>query len=905
MVKDIQPSFAGGELAPSLHARIDLNKYNSGLKTCLNCIVHAHGGVSNRPGTQFIAEVKDSSKKTRLIAFEFSSVQNYILEFGHQYMRAYKDSGQILEANKTITGATVANPVVVTSGSHGYSNGDEVFISGVVGMTQLNNRNFKVAGVTTNTFQLQDMTSTNLNGSAFTAYTSGGTCAKVFEIATPYDQNDLFRLKYTQTADVLTITHPTYAVRDLTRTGHTSWTLTEVAFTPEISHPTALACTANTTGSETARYTVTAFHEDRGEEGLAGVGAAINISGATQANPVVLTTATHGLETGDRVLVEGVVGMVDLNDRRFKITKISTTTFSLDGENGTGYAAYSSAGTIKPDFIKITNGAATKDNTVTWTTVSDADTYNIYFEKNGIYGFIGSSESPTFTDNNLDPDLDDTPPRARDPFAGTGNFPAATNYHEQRKVYAATNNKPQTIFMSQSANHNNFTFSSPRKADDAITRTINAREVNVVRHIVSLSDMLVLTSGGEWRLFAGSDDVITPTSINIKPQEFHGASHVRPLVVGNTVLYVQAMGSIVRDLAYRLETDGFTGTDLSILANHLFEGKSIVDWDYSEIPFSIVWAVRDDGVCLGLTYLREHEVWAWHRHTTTNGTFESVSSVSEGSEDAVYFVINRTIGGVTKRYVERLHTRVFTDVAYAFFVDSGLSLDVPIAITGATTANPVVITATAHGLSNGDTVDISDVVGMTDINANGWKVANKTTNTFELQDSNSTNVNGTAFTAYTSGGKVRATVTSVSGLWHLEGQTVKILANGFTAVDATVANGSVSVPDAASRIHVGLGYNADVETLAIELPTQTGTAQGKRKNITSLTMRVEKSRGIRAGPDSGSVVAVKDQLNTLFTGDLSMSMRPKWNTQGSIFVRQSYPLPMTILAIIPEVSIGG
>ena len=70
-------------------------------------------------------------------------------------------------------------------------------------------------------------------------------------------------------------------------------------------------------------------------------------------------------------------------------------------------------------------------------------------------------------------------------------------------------------------------------------------------------------------------------------------------------------------------------------------------------------------------------------------------------------------------------------------------------------------------------------------------------------------------------------------------------------------------------------------------------------------MRVEKSRGIRAGPDSGSVVAVKDQLNTLFTGDLSMSMRPKWNTQGSIFVRQSYPLPMTILAIIPEVSIGG
>ena len=224
-------NFTGGELSPRLDGRNDLAKYSSGCKTLQNMIVYPHGSAARRPGTNFVAEVENSAEKTRLIPFEFSTTQTYILEFGNEYIRFYKDGGAILEANKTITGITQANPGVVTATSHGYSNGDTVVISGVVGMTQINGKRFKVAGVTTNTFELQTIDGTNVNTTSFTAYTSGGIANRVYQIATTYLTADLFQIKYAQSADVMYLCHPDYSVKKLSRTGHTSWTITEVDFT--------------------------------------------------------------------------------------------------------------------------------------------------------------------------------------------------------------------------------------------------------------------------------------------------------------------------------------------------------------------------------------------------------------------------------------------------------------------------------------------------------------------------------------------------------------------------------------------------------------------------------------------------------------------------------------------------
>ena len=224
-------NFTGGQLSDRMEGRTDFQKYFSGCKTLENFIVQPHGSVTRRPGTTFAAEVKTSSLKTRLIPFEFSTEQSYALEFGNEYIRFYKDNGAVLEANKTITGITQANPGVVTSTSHGFSNGDTVVITGVVGMTQVNGKRFKVASVAANTFALQDIDGVNVNTTSYTAYTSGGIANRVYTLVTTYLTADLFEIKYAQSADVMYLCHPDYSVKKLSRTGHTSWTITEVDFT--------------------------------------------------------------------------------------------------------------------------------------------------------------------------------------------------------------------------------------------------------------------------------------------------------------------------------------------------------------------------------------------------------------------------------------------------------------------------------------------------------------------------------------------------------------------------------------------------------------------------------------------------------------------------------------------------
>ena len=224
-------NFTGGELSPRLDGRNDLAKYSSGCKTLQNMIVYPHGSAARRPGTNFVAEVENSAEKTRLIPFEFSTTQTYILEFGNQYIRFYKDGGAILESNKTITGITQADPGVVSITAHGFSNGDTIVISGVVGMTQVNGKRFKVANVNTNDFELQDIDGVDVDTTSFTAYTSGGIANRVYTLTTTYLTADLFEIKYAQSADVMYLCHPDYSVKKLSRTGHTSWTITEVDFT--------------------------------------------------------------------------------------------------------------------------------------------------------------------------------------------------------------------------------------------------------------------------------------------------------------------------------------------------------------------------------------------------------------------------------------------------------------------------------------------------------------------------------------------------------------------------------------------------------------------------------------------------------------------------------------------------
>jgi hypothetical protein len=682
-----QRSFSGGELAPSLHARSDLAKYQSGAKTLRNMIVLAHGGASNRPGTKYIAEVKDSTERVRLIPFQFSVSQTYVLEFGDLYMRVFTDGAQVL-----------------------------------------------LAGVP-------------------------------YEIATPYTTADLPTLKYVQSADVMTIAHPSYAPRNLSRTAHTAWTLATITLAPALAAPAGpVATPTNGSGAvptHTDSYKVTAVASETLEESL----------------PSVAATCLN---------------------------------FPLSPATGTY-------------------------NTVTWSAVTGATKYNIYKESNGsgIHGYIGSATALTFTDTNLAPDDSDTPPGARDPFTGT-NYPGVVTYHQQRRVFGGSTSAPQTVWMSQSGNYSNFNVSSPSRDDDAVTFTLASPQVNEIRHFVALADLLVLTSGGEFKVTGGGSgggDAITPSAVVVRPQGYRGCSHVPPLIIGETALFVQAKGAIVRDIGYSLDTDGYTGNDLSVLSNHLFEGLTLDEWAYAQAPHSIVWAVRSDGVMLSLTYMREHQVWAWCQHDTA-GLYESVCTVSEGTEDAVYVAVKRTINGVVRRYVERLQSRIVNDVRDSFFVDSGLTYD-------------------------------------------------------------------------------GAAATVISGLDHLESETVTILADGSVSASQIVSAGTVTLPAAASVVHVGLAYSSEIKTLDFDLAQARAPANAKRR-VTEVVVKVERSRGLWVGPNADNVIEVKqrdvepygDPIE-LVTADIKIAIPPSWGRSGSIVLQQIDPLPLTVLAVLPEVEIGG
>ncbi len=660
-------NFTGGELSPRLDGRNDLQKYPTGCKTLENMIVYPHGSAARRSGSQFVAEVKDSSKETRLIPFEFSTTQTYMLEFGEQYIRFYKDNGQIL---------------------------------------------------------------------------SGGSA---YEISSPYLESELFDIKYAQSADVMYLCHPNHPVKKLARTGHTSWTLTSVEFTngPFMDH-----------NIETT--TMTASHTNAGQTGT------------------LTLSSTTGVNSNQGWLSTDVGRLVHMLDGHVKIT------------------GYTSSTVVNMEVISdISNGSATTDFA------------------------LGS-------------------------FSSTTGHPSCVTFFEQRLVFAATLSQPQTLFFSKSGDYENMddNYHGVVADDDSIIYTIASNQVNAIRFMTATRTLIIGTAGGEFAVSGGGTDIaITPTNILIKKQSNNGAANVDALAVGNATLFLQRARRKLRELAYNFDVDGYVAPDLTILAEHISEG-GFKQLSYQQEPNQIIWCARNDGQLVGLTYQREQQVVAWHRHIfggvfgSGNSVCDSVATIpTDDSEYQTWVIIKRTINGATKRYVEYIHQYDFdeTDDTSFNFLDSQLSYD------------------------------------------------------------------GSA-------------VTNISGLAHLEGQTVSVLADGATHPDKVVSSGAIVLERAASKVKVGLSYTSLLQTMRIDAGAQNGTSQSKTKRIYEITARLYESIGVEIGPDLANMerIPFRSSANAMnsginvFTGDKEIEFRGNYETDGFIFVRQTQPLPLTILSLYPK-----
>jgi len=881
----LKPSFSGGEFAPSLWARVDLQRYASGCMTLRNFIVHPHGGASNRAGLAYIAKPKHADKKCRGVGFEFSTEQVYSIEFGEYYCRFYMNdangkAGQIVAP--TSTAAWITATV--------YYIGDFVKVSDVIYRSKTNHTS---NGSTHNT------PPTN---------TTDWEVSSIYEIVTPYKEADLNSLKFTQSADVLYITHNDYYPKTLTRYSHISWRLEDYPFEdgPFMKENGVAATTIDpsaVTGNITLASSAAVFNALH-------VGALFKLTHyiAGQAYNGAFTGTADGtaLKCGGtwRLITHGTwTGKIKIEKSRDGgSTWIIIREFSSVNDNNIN--TYGTEDEDEPFLVRVCCHAFTS-GTINADLTTDA------FEQSGVIritGVTNSTAAAATVVKTLGADTA-TADWSEGAWSDYRGYPATATFYQDRLDFAATKYQPQDTWSTKTGNYVNFGRSNPLVDSDGISISLPSRKVNAIRHLIPLSKILAFTSSSEWSIGPGSNSAFTPTTAAQQFQGSRGCSEVTPLIIGNRVVFIQPKGSIVRDLAYTFASDSFEGDPLSLLSNHLFENHQVIDMAYQAEPDSIVWCVRDDGKLLSMTYMREQEViaWAWH---DTDGIFESVWTIPGETYDEVWFVIKRG----TERYIERMVQRmVSTKPKDQFFVDCGISYDSPKTITGITKAAQAVVTATSHGFSDGDLVDIEDVLGMTEVNDIRFKVSDKTTHTFKLKDpDDNTYISSSAYAAYISGGEVRKATTAISGLGHLEGRTVVVLADGAVVNSLVVTTGAITLPVAAGIAHVGLPYISDLQTLNIELNLATGTTQGRLLKVPSVHFMFLNSSGGWIGPDAiklDEIVLRTDEPmgspEALYTGPFKQPIASDYAEGGRVFFRQIDPLPITILSIIPSVAVGG
>ena len=827
-------NWTAGELSDRLDGRTDLTRYFNGAKTLENFLVYPAGGAARRPGTKFIHEVKVSANAARLIPFEFNTTtaNTYVLEFGNNYFRVYQDGGIVTETGKTISGATKANPVVITATSHGFSNGDHVIIGSVGGMTELNGVTGIVANKTTNTFELTDVDGTNINSTAFTTYTSGGTASKIVEVTTTYTTAQLPEIKFTQSADVMYLTHSSHPVRKISRTSNTDWTITDVTFIngpylDENATTTTLTPSART-GSITLTASADTFVSTDVGRLVKIYNGYVKITSFTSATSVDATVQTDELGVAE-ILPSYASNTISFVEGDPSATGSSHNDFIRDSDKQFVVEGFTEGMTITASGAS--NGANNRDYEIVKVTSDEITLVPVD-------DVVNESASNTIT---LVGKLNATDEFSLGAFSETTGFPRACAFYEQRLVFAGTTSQPQALFFSVAGDFENMTESDSDSS--AMNYTIGSNQVNRILYLASARSMVVGTTGGEFVVRAsGTDEPITPTNIQIKQQATYGSADVQPVQAGSYTLFVQRAKRKLRELGYVYDTDAYQAVDLTILADHVSE-NGLVELAYQQEPFSLVWAATGDGRLIGMTYRREEQVVAWHQHklggtftsggTTYNHGFVENLAVIPGelNQDNLYMVVKRTINGATRRYVEILSAIDFgTDIQDAIFVDSSLTY------SGSSTS-------------------------------------------------------------------------SLSGLDHLEGQTVSVLEEGAAHPDKTVASGSISTDRATTKAQVGLGYTSTLKTVRLEAGSASGTAQGKIKKIHSVIIRFFRTVGCSVGTsiDNTDTIPFRDSSDPtdtavpLFTGDKTIEAQPSWDTEGSIVVKQTQPLPMTIVGIYPRV----
>jgi hypothetical protein len=841
-----QTDFSSGELSPKVQGRFQLELYKKGLELCENYIAEPQGPARFRTGTQYVNHTR-LNQVARLLPFQFNDEQSYILELTNLYMRIFKDEGVILEDDVAITSSTNATPVVVTTTApHGYSDGDEVYISGIATATDLNGKYYLVANKAASTFELTDVDGTDIAG---TAAGTGGTSAKIFELALPYLEAELFDIDFDQNADTLTVTHNNHDIINITRTGHSAWTASTYSRTNDPFEPLVIT----------------------------------NIS---QANPGVVTYTGTDPANGDTKTIQEVIGMTEVNGNSYIVANVNVgaNTFELTDSTGanvdtSGFTAYGSVGTA-------------------------------------------------------------------------GDYPSAIGYYEGRRFFGGTKSLPETFWGTRGPDSS--TDGLPRysdhtagtDADHSIAFTLAPSyegTVNAIEWIAGMSSFLAMGTFGGVNKAVGSglDEPIAPDSINVKPISDVGSAHTSPIPRGSVIIYIQRGRLKIRSLEFDVLSESFTPIDRNFVADHIstsgFKQLAFQDGDPD-----ILWGVLNNGNFTGLTFKTSEDISGWHRHIIggVDVKVKSAAAISQPTSfDQLWVVVERTINSLTRRYVEfftaeaviprrsdfvtgdaneTADDETFSNAMFEaqkeyIHVDSALTYDGSLtgSDAGATLTPASAVIATGITFTASAAIFTAAMVGRElwkkaiDGVGEGRAVITGYTDTTHVVCTITKAFDSTTAMA---AGDWYLTTNTLSGLAHLEGETIAAITDGAEhPTGLTVSSGATTLNFQVSKAHVGKSYTGRLRTLNLEPGGETGPGHAKPSRIVKINPRFHNTARARVGTDFYNLkelVFRKTSSSTnrpapLFSGipTESIIFPDTWQKGKQIIIEQTHPLPCIVQSL--------
>jgi hypothetical protein len=827
-----------GELSPYMDARTDVEKYRSGCRTLENMVVLPYGGVYRRAGTEYLGEAKNANQRCRLIGFNFSVTTRFVLEFGHQYIRFWGNDSQVL---------------------------------------------------------------------------SGGS---PLEVASPYQESELRELQYVQVNDIMYLAHANHAPRKLTRVSDTNWTLATVAWSypPLLDQNITTTTIASSAASGSATLTASASVFQAGHVGSqwaiqwprnsGAVDEAIDANKVSQgtldiqgswtittvgtwigkirllripqekmdsnggrdltalARSTTTATATrtaHGYATGDEVFIPSTVAAPFAGTYTITVTGADTYTFTVANSGAASASDAPVQNLTKMEVVREFTSLTTARNFTATGTEDERVGLKLrvtdYVSNTSARVFLESTDfnsGGTVTINSvasgtsagatvnkwLGSVITGTTQWSEAAFSAVRGYPRAVAIHEQRLCFGGTAHQPNTVWCSKVDDFENFQLGVG--ADDGLQFTVASSEGNRIEWMFSQKRLMLGTSGDEWTIGgANSGEAFSSTNVQAQKQSSFGSKTMRAILLNDVLLFVQRRGRKVRELTYNFERDGWVAPDLTVLSEHVTQGE-LVELAFQQQPDAILWAVRGDGQLVGMSYERDQEVVAWHRHTT-DGEFESVATVYglSGADDEVWLVVKRTINGQTKRYIER------------FKAD------------------------------------------------NRAKFEAQTKDDWWYLDC-----------AKRYSGTATATIT---GLSHLEGKTVSVLANGAVQPDETVASGQITLDKTYTKVLAGLPYTSTILPMKFDFDLRDGPTRGRKKRINRVEVSLFKSLAGEASTNGTEWLWIyprdfddpMDASPPPFSGDAEVVVAGDYSDDSDIYLRQRLPYPFTVRALVVKLDAYG